>query len=1351
MKKIRLFCVMLIVAVGCCLAYGDDDIPATVVQFKLTDEMPTNSVRCMYQDSDGYIWFGTTGGLCRYDGYRLVTYRSGSSNRNLLTSNDIISLYETSSGDLLIGTSRGMNVLDKKRVNISVLEITELRDYEIRTLVEDEAHNIWVGTHRQLVRLSADYSKIKVYGELPLSSVNELFLDKDSNLWVAFWEGGLYRYDSRSDKFMPMPAIGQRNSPRSLFQMSDGSYLVSTWGDGVWRLYPDRPSDNMIEPVKVVEGDPSKVAITYGIVQDRYGYFWIVGDLGLSLASISGNEMRILDVPEITGNMNNVFSNIMMDREDGIWIAAFTEGAYMVRPERPMVKSYAFKETKSITGGLDPYISSIYRDGNGLIWVNQNRWGLGIYDIKNDKIRFYDKIPELASLKGLSSTRSIKGFRSDPDAVYVCCSYEPYIYKVNSDTSSIKVDETWTLTDGGGGNPISLDRDPAGNIWIVTRNNLMVRTPAGAYVNVIKNEDGNDFNDIKCDSHGNAWVATNLNGLVKISEFSPGVSGKPHFTITKMSDVPGGSVSKIDVDNVSKRVWCVSNYDDFFMVDMSTGEVSDRSEKLNSIINGGIQNFVVDNDGNVWFTTNNNVCEYNTETDGYIIYSNTDDEAIRSIIGNSVYYDPPGDIYLGGDEGVICFHSPSQLFKELSEHPPVITDVKINGKSCFTSLDLGVSFDDETFDIKLPADARNIEIDFSTLNYSHPDCVSYSYRLSGVDDDWADMPDNRSYAYYNSLPKGRHTLEIRATDAHGNWSKSIARYTITRRNAWYETWWAETIYALVLVGALALVVIWLKHRFMLREKLRRAEMDKRNTEEITQMKLRYFTNVTHDFLTPITIINCLIDDLEITYGKAAPSLNKMRSNLGKLRRLIQEVLDFRKFENGKMKLKISRGDLYQFLDEVCRNHFDPLMSAKHINFTLNFDSMALPAYFDSDKVEKIIFNLISNAYKYTDEGGAVELSVKMVATDGENYAMISVKDNGKGISAEDLPHVFDRFFAHGSRHVSSNGIGLSLVKDLVGLHKGTIDVKSEVGSGTEFTVMLPIDRHRYSDDEMLLEQQPYVDSQHQLALDADVEGAVADESMPKYTLLLVEDNEELLTVMGNIFMRDYNVLTARNGAVALDLAHSNDVDIVVSDLMMPEMDGLEFCRKMKSDIKTSHVPFILLTAKNRPEDRVNCYKAGADGYIAKPFELKVLQARIDNFLSNKHIAQAEFRDSEDVNTGVLEMSVIDKEFMEKAVAMIKSHIEDSNLDIDMMTRELCVSRASLYRKIKALTGMSPVELVRNIRLKYSYDLLKEGKMSIASVAYASGFSNPKYYSTCFKEQFGISPRDVFKEEPSRTV
>ena len=589
---------------------------------------------------------------------------------------------------------------------------------------------------------------------------------------------------------------------------------------------------------------------------------------------------------------------------------------------------------------------------------------------------------------------------------------------------------------------------------------------------------------------------------------------------------------------------------------------------------------------------------------------------------------------------------------------------------------------------------------------------------------------------------------MKTTDTNGLWSNYIAEIQVSKEPAFYETWWAYMFYVVLVILSLYLFYRRMKRRLQLRHELKIAQIDREKSEELVQTKLRYFTNISHDLLPPLTIITCLIDDAEMTNGSRISQLSMIRSNVNKLRRLLQQILDFRKVESGNMKLSVSKSDIVSFIDDVCKVNFAPLIRKKSQTFTFSTEDKHLIAYFDRDKIDKIVSNLLSNACKYTSEGGQIKLIMKSYQNAEHTHLRIQVVDTGEGIAPDDLENIFERFYtANKGDESESNGIGLSLTKDLVELHHGTIEVESELTKGSTFTVDFPIDKDSYQENELITGETSVNDKKAAMIFeheDLDESGVVEDAQTNDNHLLLVEDNEELLYLMEKILSRQYHVLVAKNGLEALDIIKDNEIDIIISDVMMPEMDGLELCRNIKSNLETSHIPVILLTAKNTAEDRIECYNAGADGYISKPFELKILEARINNFIIHKKSKQEEFRTNVEVDIDSLETSSIDKDFLDKVVSVIKSNMAEGDFDVVQLADALAVSKSSLYRKMKIATGLSPIEFIRNIRLKHGSQLLKNKSMSIAEVAYECGFSNPKYFATCFKEDFGVTPKEYQK-------
>lgn len=574
---------------------------------------------------------------------------------------------------------------------------------------------------------------------------------------------------------------------------------------------------------------------------------------------------------------------------------------------------------------------------------------------------------------------------------------------------------------------------------------------------------------------------------------------------------------------------------------------------------------------------------------------------------------------------------------------------------------------------------------------------------------------------------------------------------IERKPAFYETWWAYVIYVF-LCGILAYCCYrWAVYRVRLRNELKIIQIEKEKSEELTQAKLRYFTNISHDFLTPITIISCLIDDMVMTYKNRIPQLDKMRSSLRQLKHLIQQVLDFRKIENGKMSLQVSEGDISVFIEDLCRMNFSVLMDKKHISFAVVAEKPHISACFDRDILEKVLYNLLFNAYKYTNEGGEITVSLSVVENDGVRSALIRVKDTGVGIPLEKQPFVFNRFYtATTDTAAEANGIGLSLVKELLEIHHGRIALESTVGKGTEFSVLLPMEKSAYLPEEFAPQEDMSVVEELELPHEENIVGySVLEKTEPQKEvdgcMLLVDDNVDLLDVMCRVFSHRHKVLLAHDGVEAVAVIENNAVDVIISDVMMPNMDGLELCRHLKADINTSHIPVILLTAKNAPEDRIECYKAGCDGYVAKPFELRVLEARVESFLEHKRCAQRDFKEEREVRTAMLKMSALDQKFLDKVISIIEHNMKKAiDIDVNTIAREVGMSKSSFYRKIKLITDLSPVEFVKNIRLKHAYELLEKGETSLESVAYSTGFSSAKYFSTCFKEQFGITPTEFLR-------
>lgn len=1314
----------------------------------LSDRLPSNSVQRIFQDKEGFIWLGTLDGLCRYDAYNMLIFRSGINNSSLLTNNEITYITEDNGNRLLVGTKKGLNIVDKETYRITQIPNNEVLDQEIRSILVDADGNIWIGTLKWVYRFTSDFTSWKKFDhELPITSVNSIFQDHQKNIWVSLWSEGVHKYKPEENNFERQTRVGDRNNPFKFFRDNEGRYWLCTWGDGLFRFYPENQNGEMFIHIDITShGKAIDEKRYFSIVQDgKYGYIWLMSSAGVSAILIDDEEKVVeIDVTSVFKEYNNIFSEFICDKSGNIWIAAFGEGLLTLNMDKPFITNYTLSSIKEKTG-FSTNVSALYEDNDGDLWINQNRWGLGIYSPEKNEVCFFHEFPSFNNLAGLDYINCISGFNDDE--VWLGPESQAYIYVVRKQNGVPVLFRMYNLKEVTpvSGNPRYFFQDSKQNVWIATTNGLLVK-PKGKEDIQTTDFHISGISGMTEDQNGNIWVSTDNNGVyqLKVGKILDRLPLEfVHFTQAN-GKLASNNIGTISVD-VNGDIWMGSNEGHIIRYSSSGGYFENLSH-LFDILKEGILNITVDNVGHIWISTNKRIVEYNPENHGLMVYLSNSESVINSFTDNSLFNNGSGKLFYGGNKGISVFTPNARLSEEPGNIRAFVTDLKINSSSVF-----GQNKNEQlqliSQSIHLFPNDKNIEINFSSFNYANSQKLQYAYQLQGIDDDWIYTDASRPYAFYNKLPKGKYTFLLRVTDINGLWSKDISRLIINKKAAFFETWWAFTIYAILIALFLYVVYSWAMYRIRLNQQLRIAQIEKEKSEELIQTKLRYFTNISHDFLTPLTIICCLIDDAEISLKNKIPQFEIMRANVNRLKRLLRQVLDFRKMESGNMKLKVSHNDVAQFIKDICLSNFAPLMNKKKISFSFNTDSEKIPAYFDTDKVDKSIFNLLSNAVKYTSEGGEIKVELEQLTKEGHIYAIIRISDTGIGIAHEDLNRIFERFYTD-KRGASSdtNGIGLSLVKELITLHHGTIKVESEVNKGTVFTVELPIDRESYKEIELNISDKIVIFNK-----DTDLLKESIDElDLPvmekeNIRLLLVEDNEELLTLMHQLLSKRYNVTTAKNGVQAFDVVKESEINVIVSDVMMPEMNGLELCRLLKSDIETSHIPVILLTAKNSTEERIECYNAGADGYVSKPFDLKLLEARINNFLANKKNKQKEFRTGLTLNISNLGTSPIDKDFLDRTIQIITDNIDSTIFGSNVLAEKLHVSNSSLYRKVKEMTGLSPVEFIRNIRLKHASHLLKESNLSVAEVAYASGFSNPKYFSTCFREEFNLTPREFQKK------
>lgn len=1346
MKKALIVLVALLAALPELLVAGGR-IQMTLESFPYMNQLPSNSVQRVFQDKDGYIWFGTLDGLCRYDAYHVTSFRSNMLNPNLLTNNDISCLEEDDDNHLWIGTKQGLNILDKSNFSITPFEDANLRTDQINCLERDKDGSIWIGAHRGLYRYDVKAKKLKLYPHnafdkktIPGGGVSSIYKDRLDRIWVMCWNEGLSLYNPKTDDFKRFPKIGANNNPFRLYQDNKNNYWICSWGDGFWRFNPNAPDEAKYKAFTLPKVDGTDTESTFfSIAQDdKYGYLWVMSLSGLyALDYKSDGTLENIDISSYMQGSSKLFSEIIKDRDNNLWIGAFSEGAFCINFNRPPVGNYTLEKIRQKLG-FSSSVKTICMDESGLIWIGLNRMGLCLYDRNRNQSVMFSELPSLKSIRQLTSISCIREIRSQHEFWAAC--NDNLIYAISKKGGSIGLSRTIDIRVNPNVN-ISGDKvlfeDRNGNVWVGTNGGVLKVSLQGQVRFIYEIP---SVTDITQDKNGAIWVSSENIGLTRLT-----LVGGNYKATTFDKYTAGFNTNNVQavMAHSSGNLWIGSKEGRVITYNLKTGTFTDQSN-LCAMTGEAILNIMQDKSGNVWISTNKKVTKYNPSRQTSIFYSVFDNLAVNSFIDGACTVSPSGEVLFGGNKGFCSFLPNKEMSLPKPGHSKVfITDIKVHNQSVF-EVGNEAKFDNLKNQLVINHTEKNVEIEFSTLNYPFPSKIQYAYKLEGVDNDWNYVGNSRRFATYNNLQKGSYKLRLKATDENGIWSKEITTLQLIKKPAFYETWWA-TLFYMVLIGFLVLSFYrYSVNRFRLRQELKIARIEKDKSEELTQTKLRYFTNISHELLTPLTIISCLIDDLETSFKGKFWQHEVMRVNVSRLKRLLQQILDFRKVESGNMKLKVSEGDLVGFIQYICTFNFNPLATEKRIHFSYIASEKTLMGWFDPDKMDTILFNLLSNAFKYTQKGGSIHVNLDKVSKGSNNWARILVTDTGRGIAPEDLEHIFTRFYSNDpSNTVENHGIGLTLTKELLEMHHATIRVESEPGVGSSFIVELPLDEAFYTESErsakpmsplpdLMDEEQSYFEESDLQPVREDV------------NVLIVEDNQQLRTFIERLFQKKYHTFTAENGVQALKIMEEQPVDIVLSDIVMPEMDGLELCRQIKSHVNTSHIEVLLLTAKNSIDDRIESYNAGADGYLSKPFELKVLEARIASLIRNRRHKTDQFKSNFDLNISSMEFASIDEKFLESAVAVIEEHLSEPDFDLDMFSGKLNMSKSSLYRKIKSLTQLSPVEFTKNIRLKHACQMLKNQQGNISDIAYSVGFADPKYFTSCFKAEFGMTPTEYLR-------
>ncbi|MCD7933561.1 MAG: ATP-binding protein [Tannerellaceae bacterium] len=1090
--------------------------------------------------------------------------------------------------------------------------------------------------------------------------------------------------------------------------------------------------------------------VIYCIEEDINNHtLWIGTRNGLSILDLDNPAGGFINyLPETKENAlpYNELNALERDKNGIMWLGMLGGGIYSVNMTLPPFESYSLESVKQTI--FSNSVRSLLVDSYNTLWLGVGSHGLAIMDKDMNEPVFYTEHPHFRAHSGLHTVTCMLE-HSKTKGIWISIAGNG-IYIYNRSLPGNKIKKLTSTTTPWLTSPfiLSMKEDASGNIWLGSRSELFIIQPDSSVTNIVVNQ---PVNSLVESSDKSIWIGTGGG----IAHYTGSVKELKEESLTWYNSSNG----KLSFDNTgylftdSKgRIWVGSEGGGLSLYDENTDAFIQVNNRYN-ILADGVYSIEEDNQGRLWIATNSTglICldiAGDLSTASLRTYTTSDGLQDNYFTQGASCKAPDGKLYFGSHKGYNAFY-PENIDEKEGSPEVVITDITVFNHS-IKDMNAGerVQITDKTADfaenIVLNHRRNHFSIEFSLLSYANPMRNKFAYRLEGYDNDWQYTGASNRMANYNNLQSGTYTFRLKGANENGVWSENERLLQITILPPPWKTGWAYITYILLATGMAIVTYRLIQNRIRRKQRYQLQQIEQAKSEEINHAKLQFFTNVTHELLTPLTILSASLDDLKLSTPQNKGTYKIMYENLNRLFRLLQQILEFRKAETGNLKLKVSEGELVSFIRKEIEA-FTPLIKKKKMNVTFTSDPEEITGFFDSDKLDKIVYNLLSNASKYNREGGEISINVSHGKTTKE--LLFSIRDNGEGIPPEAMKSLFKRFYEGDYRrfNTTGTGIGLSLTQDLVKLHKGFIEVESEPGKGTCFTVTIPITKEAFSPGEIDENSQTPVTKTDLYDLPEETTGDNREKEKT-HSLLLVEDNDSLLSLMFKLLSRDYHVYTAVNGVEALSIIEKEEIDLVVSDIMMPVMDGVELCKKIKNTIEFSHIPVLLLTAKKQEEDRIEAYESGADGFISKPFNLSLLHARIQNLLKKKEQYARDFKKQIVFEVQDMEYTSMDEEFLEKAIQCVHRHLKDIDFDQAQFIEEMHTSKSTLYKKLKSLTGLNTSGFIRNIRLKAACKLMEEkgNTIRVSELAYAVGFNDPKYFSACFKKEFGMLPSEYME-------
>ncbi|KAA6432710.1 response regulator [Dyadobacter flavalbus] len=1317
------------------------------------DGLSSNTVHAILKDHYGLLWFGTDDGLNKYDGTDFTIYRHDRANAASLASSDISSLHEDKAGRVWIGTIQGsLHLYNRKKDNFVRINVNE----SVSAITSDHSGKLWVATTTGLVFVDPatfQVTRLNRRTDVPAQIRNELILslyeDKAGHMWIGT-ESGLFRYDFKTGHYRKISYEPDHASQvKTIAGDQTGHIWVGTF-NGLYQLNTD---GGLLRSFRYNIHDRHTISsnMIYAIAAENRETLWICTDGGLNLMHTeTGKVTRYApDMRTPFTLTNKSVRSILIDRQGIFWLGTYKGG---VNKFDKNLTIFGLKRSDPYDpyGLSAPFVTSFAEKENGDLFVGTDGGGLNLF---HRKTNLFTKIPIEPGNQLTTSGLAIMSLEISAGKLWIG-TFQDGLFVLditsgqyrqftqdknpaslgNNDVFSLTADQSgklWVGTNGGGVNVFDPETQKFERYFDVNvpLENRMI--PLNGYIR-----------DIRQDKHGNMWIASHGTGL---AIFDPRSKRSIHYD-RQNSTLPSNNVLTVHEDR-NGEIWIGTGGGGLAKFNAKTRSFRVFDQKA-GLISGVINKILEDAQGRIWVSTDQGVSYLDEKAKRFINFTQNNGLQNNTFILGAGIRTQDNLLFFGGIQGFNYLDSRS-LRQYHARTPIILKELRVGNKT-ITPADSAVTDEHISVAKSIHLDYKqNFTLTYAALNYSDASQTVYRYRLNGFDAEWHDAGSSRTAGYTNLNP-GAYQFEVQAKNQNGNWDSPVKSIEIVVEPPFYMTVYAYLFYALALLGTLMLI----RHRGIqkLKNRFRQEQLEKETERkrELDNMKIKFLTNLSHEFRTPISLILAPLDQL-LTHTAAnenTPHLQGIKRNARRLLNLVDQLLDFKNLQQHESQLETAQGEIISFIRETAES-FHYISQAKDIGYVIESETDSLQMNFDANKIERIVLNLLSNAFKHTPRGGKVMLSL---AHSGEaeksQWLYIKVSDTGVGIPADKQEKIFERFFQNDSSTTILNqgsGIGLSIVKEFVQMHHGFIRVESMPGEGSTFTVGLPVEisGKMVTEDPVVLTGPEDQTARKIQSFETLPEPKPAAELSPD--ILIIEDNDEFRHYLKSSMERYYKVIEASNGLEGWQKALALHPQIIISDVSMPEMDGIQLSRKIKSDKRTAHIPIILLTASTGEEHELRGLSSGASDYLTKPFNFDILNAKINNLLLLNSLLKNTYSKQIAISRPEPQIVSGNEKLLKNILDYIDEHLANSaQLSVEKLSKQLGMSRGTLYSRLLEITGQTPIEFIKTIKLEKAALLLEKSDLNVSQISYAAGFATPNYFTKSFKAKFNMLPSEYIQ-------